>query len=156
MNYRLAIPAAVFLSTMSPGYAQEKAPTLEGAHEFIRQVVNKGAIEEVTAANNRDDGGIATTDGYTLGNVSAVSEVCVTTFYANQAQSWISVNWSTVAKVGGASGQSRDGSAVWITGGTGGWDGVYIALNSVEITDRFQKAAEFLRVQCDPTAQTGF
>lgn len=156
MNYRLAIPAAVFLSAMSPAYAQEKTPTLEGAHEFIRQVVNKGAIEVVTAANRNNDGGIATTDGFSLTNVSVVSEACLTTFYANQYQDWISVNWSAVAKVGGAGGRSRDGSAAWITGGTGGWDGIYIALNSLEISDRFQKAAEFLRVQCDPTAQTGF
>lgn len=156
MHYRYAILAAVFVSAGSPAHAQEKTPTLEGAHEFMRQVVNKGAIEEVTAANYGSGGGISTMDGFTLTNVSVVGEACLTTFYANEYQSWIRVVWSEVAKVGGASGRSPDGSAAWITGGTNGWDGVYIALNSSEITDRFQKAAEFLRVQCDPAGDTGF
>jgi hypothetical protein len=156
MKHRYALLAAFAACAAGPAGAQEKTPTIEGAHEFIRQVVAKGAIEEVTAANHASSGGISTSDGFAMTNVSVVSEACLTTFYANQYQDWISVNWTTVAKVGGASGRSRDGSAVWITGGTGGWDGVYIALNSVEITGRFEKAAEFLRVQCDPAAETGF
>jgi hypothetical protein len=155
MNRRYVLLAAVVCG-FSPAFAQEKTPTIEGAHQFIKQVVAKGAIEEVTAANYAEGGGISTSDGFTITGVSVVSEACATTFYANQYKDWISVNWSTAAKVGGASGRSRDGSAVWITGGTGGWDGVYIALNSVEITGRFEKAAEFLRVQCDPAAETGF
>lgn len=156
MKRRYALLAAFAVYAVGPVGAQEKTPTIEGAHQFIKQVAAKGAIEEVTAANYGGGGGISTMDGFTLTNISVVSEECSTMFYANQYQDWISIDWSTVAKVGGASGRSRDGSAAWITGGTLGWEGVYIAMNSQEITDRFQKAGEFLRVQCDPAADTGF